>query len=88
MESDRNEERPLLQMLYAHLHQLMEHFDAVEIIATNKEDGESFQYYVGDGCGWARYGAVKDWLIGIETRMKLQAQREFESEQDDVGTDE
>ena len=43
---------------------LQEHFDTVQIVATqhSEEDGATFTYVKGGGNWYARYGATRAWV--------------------------
>lgn len=64
------EEVELDKMMAEAVTKISEHADSVTIFATKKlEDGKGFTYraHIGRGDYYARYGAIKAWVIGEDS---------------------
>lgn len=64
-------------------HQLHEHFDSVQIIATRDNAEESCKVVWGTGNIFARVGATRAWLTGMEAYL-AEADESDELEDDDA----
>ncbi len=59
--------------------QLSEHFDTVQIFATKYEpgdDGFALSITEARGSWFARYGQVREWVVKIEERSRLDVHEE------------
>ncbi len=55
---------------------LSEHFDNVQIIATRSDGTDTLVIDRGTGNWYARYGAVREWIIIQEERTKIHTRQE------------
>lgn len=74
-EPDNQSDRDLA-LIDRHIHQLMEHFDAVQIFAV-RHDGQIGTIACRKGAGnwYARYGIVHEWLVREDESFRI-TQRE------------
>jgi hypothetical protein len=80
---------PHSEMLRKHVQILSEHFDSIQIFATQHisdgpDDTHTKSYRFGSGDWFARYGHVKDWIIKVED----QTRREDDTEDTEDAEDE
>lgn len=71
-------------IIRAHLNQLAEHFENVQIMASNLEEGGEFTstYNLGVGNWHARQHQAREWLIYCDEKVKIKARRDDEEEDD------
>lgn len=83
-EAKEDERRKLLELISAHVGQLAEHFDNVQIFCSKVEDGGdvSLTLHKGTGNWQARYGQVKEWIIYNEAQIAHKAARDFDEDED------
>ncbi len=73
---------PLLAMLDKMLNQLSEHFDSIQIIATNHKGDHTLTVQRGIGNWYSRLGAVTEWLEREKARIHVHTEREIIREND------
>lgn len=64
-----------MEIVEAHVAQLSEYFDTVQIFCTKKEEDDTSSYFNGTGNWYSRYGSVKAWIIAEEKNMKVKNRR-------------
>jgi len=71
-----------LKIVQAHMAQLSEHFETVQIFVTIKKEESTTSMF--DGCGnyFARYGQVKSWTIAEEKDFDAKNRVGGEEEED------
>lgn len=70
--SDNIKDRDL-QMVRAHVNQLKEHFESVQIFCTKPAldvEGGTVSINVGAGDWFARYGKAREWVIKEEAEFR------------------
>lgn len=66
-----------LQRVRAHVNQLKEHFDSVQIFCTKPSlapDGGTVSINVGAGDFFARYGKAREWVLKEEHNFRAEAE--------------
>lgn len=65
----------LSQIIQGHVNQLREHFDSVQILCSNLEEGgentSSFTY--GSGNWHSRQGLAKEWILYCDAKVLAKA---------------
>lgn len=81
-EPNEAEREKLNRIVKAHVDQLGEHFDSVQIMCSNLEQGGEFtaKYASGSGNWYARVGMTREWLMYHDEQMKQKARKDSESD--------
>jgi hypothetical protein len=67
------------EMLQKAASQLGEHFESVIIIATNTYNGDEFvRHKASAGSIYANYGAVREWMMAYEEKIKAHEHKDDE----------
>lgn len=67
-----------IERVQAHVNALIEHFDTVQIFVTRHMPAEADgTISINDGKGnWhARHGQVRDWIVGADEIIRMNARR-------------
>jgi hypothetical protein len=85
-EERQKEELKKLEIIDAHVAQLSEHFDLVQILVSNHHDNTgSTAIYRGSGNWFGRYGMIRDWYVKAEEDTKISVHSRKDDGEEEAG---
>lgn len=81
-EPTENDRDRLTEILKQHVSKLCEHFENVQIFASNLEQGGDYTCSFKSGAGnWhARLAQAREWVLSSDEQVKEKARKDFEED--------